>query len=181
MLTGMRTAVHGDVHVHYGQIYVHSEGGEPFEGDLPACFAGQRNGLCGAAVPGTLFLLTGLHTGDVGFTAEAHETEPPDAGGEDVVEASFRAQGPARLVTWGGEDWWDLGLAPGDYRVRYSATAMDAGREQATRLDGEPEEERYLLQFWPAPPAPDAVVRQHSAAAAYWHGFARKLPRPARG
>ncbi|WP_290058980.1 hypothetical protein [Amycolatopsis solani] len=162
----MRTVVHGDVHVHYGQIYVHSAGGEPFEGDLHACFAGQRNGLCGAAVAGTLFLLTGRHTGEVEFTAEVHETAPPDAGGEDVVEASFRAAGPARLVTWAGEEWWDLELPPGDYRVRYSATGMDDG-------DGP---ESSLLQFWPAPPAPDAVVRQTSAAAAYWHGFARKLP-----
>ncbi|MEU8633780.1 hypothetical protein AB0C38_16530 [Amycolatopsis sp. NPDC048633] len=174
----MRTVVHGDIHVHYGQLYVHSEGGEPFEGDLSACFAGQRNGLCGAAVAGTLFLLTGLHTGEVGFTAEVHETEPPGAGGEDVVEAPFRAEGRAMLVTWGGGDWWDLELAPGDYRVRYSATAMDAGREQDTRLDGEPARDSYLLQFWPAPPAPDAVVRQHSAVAAYWHDFARKLPPP---
>lgn len=168
----MRTVVHGDVHVHYGQLYVHSEGGEPFEGDLSACFAGQRNGLCGAAVAGTLFLLTGLHTGEVGFTAEVHETEPPDAGGEDVVEASFRAEGRSKLVTWGGEDWWDLELAPGDYRVRYSGTEMDAGDES--------ERNSYLLQFWPAPPAPDAVVRQRSSAAAYWHDFARKLPPPPR-
>ncbi|WIX97890.1 hypothetical protein QRX60_27830 [Amycolatopsis mongoliensis] len=174
----MRTVVHGDVHVHYGQLYVHSEGGEPFEGDLSACFAGQRNGLCGAAVAGTLFLLTGLHTGEVGFTAEVHESEPPGSGAEDVVEASFRAEGRAMLVTWGGEDWWDLELAPGDYRVRYSGTGMDAGREQDTRVGGEPERDRYLLQFWPAPPAPDAVVRQSSSAAAHWHDFARKLPPP---
>lgn len=177
-MAGMRTVVHGDVHVHYGQIYVHSEGGEDFEGDLSACFAGQVNGLCGAAVPGTLFLITGLHTGHVGFTAEVHESEPPDAGGEDVVEASFRVEGRAMLVTWGGGDSWDLELEPGDYRVRYSATAMDAGREQDTRLDGEPGKDRYLLQFWPATPAPDSVVRQHSAIAAYWHGFARELPPP---
>jgi hypothetical protein len=58
MMGRMRTVVHGDIHVHYGQIYVHDETGEPSEGDLTACFAGQRNGLCGAAVPGTLVLLT---------------------------------------------------------------------------------------------------------------------------
>lgn len=178
MLTAMRTVVHGDVHVHYGQIYVHDEAGEPFEGDLHACFAGQRNGLCGAAVRGTLFLITGLHTGEVGFTAEVHAAEPPDSGGEDVVEASFRAEGRTRLVTWGGSDWWDLELAPGDYRVRYSGTAMDAGRERDTRLGGEPRQDNYLLQFWPAPPAPDVVVRESSAIAAYWHGFARDLPPP---
>ncbi|MFJ1764597.1 hypothetical protein ACIOD2_30035 [Amycolatopsis sp. NPDC088138] len=172
----MRTVVHGDVHVHYGQIYVLSEGDDPFEGDLTACFAGQRNGLCGAASPGVLFLITGLHTGTVGFTAEVHDTEPPDAGGEDVVEAPFRVEGPARLETWGGGDWWDLELPPGDYRVRYGGYGMDAGRELDTRLDGEPGQDRYLLQFWPAPPAPDIVVRQHSAIAAYWHGFAREQP-----
>jgi hypothetical protein len=177
MMGRMRTVVHGDVHVHYGQIYVHDEAGDPFEGDLTACFAGQRNGLCGAAVPGHLFLITGLHTGDVGFTAEVHEAEPPDAGGEDVVEASFRAEGGTRLVTWGGEDWWDLELTPGEYRVRYSGTGMDAGRD--IRLGDEPGQDSYLLQFWPAPSAPDVVVRESSAAAAYWHGFARELP-PAR-
>ncbi|MDT7796840.1 MAG: hypothetical protein QOI78_273 [Actinomycetota bacterium] len=174
----MRTVVHGEVHVHYGQIYVHSEGGDPFEGNLTACFAGQRNGLCGAAVPGALWLVTGLHTGFVGFTAEVHDTEPPDAGGEDVVEAPFRVESAARLVTWGGEDWWDLELPPGDYRVRYSGSGMDAGRDRDTRMDGEPPLDRYLLQFWPAPPAPDIVVRQRSAIAGYWHGFAREQPTP---
>ncbi|QKV79625.1 hypothetical protein [Amycolatopsis sp. Hca4] len=174
----MRTVVHGDVHVHYGQIYVHDERGAPFEGDLAACFAGQRNGLCGAAVPGHLFLITGLHTGEVGFTAEVHPAAPPDGGGEDVVEASFRAEGRTVLVTWGGEDWWDLELAPGDYRVRYSGTAMDAGRARDTRLGGEPRQDSYLLQFWPAPPAADVVVRRTSEIAAYWHGFARGLPPP---
>jgi hypothetical protein len=178
MLTAMRTVVHGDVPVHYGQIYVHDENGEPFEGDLTACFAGQRNGLCGAAVPGTLFLITGLHTGEVGFTAEVHSSEPPDSGAEDVVEVSFRAEGRTVLVTWGGSESWDLELAPGDYRVRYSGTAMDAGRDRDTRPGGEPPLDSYLLQFWPAPPAPDVVVRESSAIAAYWHGFARDLPPP---
>jgi hypothetical protein len=177
-MTGMRTVVHGEIYVHYGQMYVHSEGGATFEGDLPACFAGQRNGLCGAAVPGTLFLITGLHTGEVGFTAEVHETEPPDDGGEDVVEASFRAEGRTMLVTWGGEGW-DLELAPGSYRVRYSGTGMDAGHGLDTRAGDEPPRDSYLLRFWPAPPSPDVVVRETSATAAYWHGFARNLPPPA--
>ncbi|WP_244211159.1 hypothetical protein [Amycolatopsis kentuckyensis] len=174
----MRTVVHGDVHVHYGQSYVHDDKGEPFEGDLHACFAGQRNGLCGAAVRGTLFLITGLHTGEVGFTAEVHDAEPADGGADDVVEASFRAEGRTVLVTWGGSDWWDLELTPGDYRVRYSGTAMDAGRDRDTRLRDEPPLDSYLLQFWPAPAAPDVVVRETSAIAAYWHGFARDLPPP---
>ena len=35
------------------------------DADLAAAFAGQRNGLCGAAVPGRLWLITGRHTGTV--------------------------------------------------------------------------------------------------------------------
>ncbi|WP_326835340.1 hypothetical protein VSH64_10495 [Amycolatopsis rhabdoformis] len=174
----MRTVLNDDLHVHYGQCYVHSEGGDPFQGRRTACFAGQRNGLCGAATAGTLYLITGLHTGNVGFRVEVHDTEPPDQGAEDVVEVSFRVEGASRLVTWGGESSWDLDLAPGDYRVRYAGTAMDAGHTRDTRPAGEPERDHYLLQFWPAPPAPDAIVRRTSAIAEYWHDVARKLPPP---
>jgi hypothetical protein len=72
-----------------------------------------------------------------------------------VVEASFR---PATAkVQWGGESW---PLAPIDYRVRYSATGMDRARGRYTLL--EPPVDRYLLQLWPAPPAPDAVIRETS-------------------
>lgn len=31
-LAAMRTVVHSEVYVHYGQIYVHDEAGAPFEG-----------------------------------------------------------------------------------------------------------------------------------------------------
>lgn len=39
--------------VHYGQLSVESD---VEIGDMGECFGGQRNGLLGAAVPGTLFL-----------------------------------------------------------------------------------------------------------------------------
>jgi hypothetical protein len=55
---------------------------------------------------------------------------------------------------------------------------MDEGHDQDTRMDEDPEVDRYLLQFWPGPPAPDRVVKQTSATAAYWHGFAREQPPP---
>ena len=64
----MPTLVSQDVWVTYGQFYVAS--GPGMHGLLEECFAGQRNGLCGAAVPGFLFLITGLHTGEVGLTVE---------------------------------------------------------------------------------------------------------------
>ncbi|MFF8911503.1 hypothetical protein [Streptomyces olivaceoviridis] len=175
----MRRPVTGEVHVHYGQIYVESDP-DSVNPDLSEAFAGQSGGLCGAAVPGVLWLITGLHTGNVGFTVEVHDHAPAlDPAWEDVVEVSFRPVSEhTSLVQWAGEAAWDLGLARTDHRVRYCARGMDEGRELDTRVAGEPQADSYLLQFWPAPPGPDRVVRQTSRIAAYWHRYARELPPP---
>lgn len=80
----MRRPVTGEVHVHCGQIYVESDPNGTIP-DLSEAFAGQSGGLCGAAVPGVLWLITGLHTGNVGFLVEVHnEDPPPDPVWEDV-------------------------------------------------------------------------------------------------
>ncbi|MFD8225918.1 hypothetical protein ACFV16_17285 [Streptomyces massasporeus] len=175
----MRRPVEGEVHVHYGQVYVESDpdGQVP---DLAEAFAGQRAGLCGAATPGFLWLNTGLHTGDVGFTVEVREQAPPlDPQWEDVVEVSFHpASARSALVQWAGEDSWDLDLERTDHRVRYCARGMDRARETDTRSAGEPQLDRYLLQFWPAPPEPDRILKETSRTAAYWHRYARTLPPP---
>ncbi|MCB5169133.1 hypothetical protein LG634_30540 [Streptomyces bambusae] len=174
----LRTPVAGEVDVHYGQICVESDVGTPGV-DFSGAFAGQRTGLCGAAGPGALLLLTGMHTGSVGFTVEVHDQAPPlDAGWEDVVEVSFRpaAEG-CGLFEWGGASW-ELGLAVTDYRVRYSARGMDEGNRADTRHEGDPPLDSYLLQFWPAPPAPDALLRHTAEVSAYWHDWAVRLPPP---
>lgn len=173
----MRTLMTGPVWLSYGQITVEST--SEFA-DLGECFAGQRNGLCGAAVEGKLLLITGLHTGTVGFTAELHDDEPPvDDTWEDVVEASYRPLVRPTLSGLDSSDSWDLELDLVDYRVRYSAWGMDAGHQAGPPMDGEPLVDRYLLQFWPARAAPDRVVKETSKQAAYWHKFARAQPTPA--
>lgn len=166
-----------DVYVHYGQFSVLSQPELNIDGEVRA---GQVNGLCGAAVPGSLFLVTGLHTGEVRLTVELHDRPVPLADEwEEVVEVSFRPEtGSVRLVQWAGEASWPLALAEVDYRVRYCATGMDAASDQDSRFDDEPRFDRYLLQFWPAPPAPDAVLRQTSDSAAYWNAHAKTLPPP---
>jgi hypothetical protein len=175
----VRRPVEGEVHVHYGQIYVESDP-DGFGPDLAQAFAGQSAGLCGAATPGALWLTTGLHTGNVGFTVEVHDQAPPlDPVWEDVVEVSFRpVSAGSALVQWAGEASCKLGLEETDYRVRYCARGMDEAHRRDTRLHDEPRLDCYLLQFWPAPPAPDRVLKQTSATAAYWHDYARRQPAP---
>ncbi|MGW6790744.1 hypothetical protein [Streptomyces chartreusis] len=173
----MRRPVDGEVHVHYGQIYVESDP-DSFGPGLAEAFAGQSAGLCGAAIPGALWLSTGLHTGSVGFSVEVHDQAPPlDAAWDDVVEVSFRpVSSRSALVQWAGEASWELDLEERDYRVRYCAKGMDEARQQDTRLDGKPQLDCYLVQFWPAPPTTDRVLKQTSQAAAYWHDYARRQP-----
>ncbi|MEU6062475.1 hypothetical protein [Streptomyces sp. NPDC047097] len=175
----MRVPVEGEVWVHYGQLYV--ESGEVDHAGLHEAFAGQVSGLCGAAVPGALLLTTGLHTGRVGFRVEVHDRAPElDPAWEDVVEVSLLPKpGRCSLVVWGEHDSYTLGLPATDHRVRYCAYGMDRGKELDTRGGGMPQVDRYLLQFWSAPPEPDRVLRQTSQSAAYWHGFAREQPSPA--
>jgi hypothetical protein len=175
----MRTVLDAEVHVHYHQLYVESDVDDEVYGMQEAA-GGQANGLCAAAIPGFLHLITGLHTGHVGFTVEVHDDEPPlDDTWEEIVEVSFTpATEETLLVEWGGGDCWPLDLAPVPHRVRYCATGMDEADAADTRIEPEPQYDRYLLQFWPAPPAADRVVKQTSEIAAYWHGVARELPAP---
>ncbi|WP_405658496.1 hypothetical protein OG379_01715 [Streptomyces sp. NBC_01166] len=180
MGVAVRRPVEGEVHVHYAQIYVQSDP-DSCGPDLAEAFAGQSAGLCGAATPGALWLTTGLHTGCVRFTVEVHDQAPPilDAVWEEGVEVSFRpVSARSMLVQWAGEASWELDLEETDYRVRYWAKGMDEAHQQDTRLNDEHQLDRYLLQFWPAPPALDRVLLQTSAYAAYWHDYARRQPPP---
>jgi len=162
------------VHVHYGQVYVTS--GDTWDLPLPRnAFRGQLNGLCGAADAGRLFLVTGLHTGDVGFRVELWDGEPTlDERWEEVVEVSFTPSGAGVALTqWAGERSFSLNLPKADYRVRYCARGMQAGRDADTLLEGPPLDV-YCLAFWAAAPAPDRIVRQTSAVAEYWHSARAK-------
>jgi hypothetical protein len=182
----MRTLFDDEVWVNYGQIYVISDDLL----DMTEAFAGQSNGLCGAGVPGGLFLLTGTHTGNVRFTVELHDDEPPVASTdwEEVVEVSYTPITPeVQLVQWAGEQSWPLNLrqrertAPAGYRVRYCASGMAHSRETHGTEYGDPALDRYLLCFWPVGDGkarPDAVLRQTTATAAYWHDHARGVPPP---
>lgn len=159
----------GPLYVYYCQAYM----GDPEHyAALDECFAGQTNGLCGAAAPGQLHLCTGLYCGDVHITVDVREAAPPLdlSAWEEVVEATFIALPDRAVVLY---DWYrntvcELPLKPGTYRVRYCARNMDAAHALDTLVDGEPVDS-YALIFWPAPPAPDTILKQTSQDAAYRH------------
>lgn len=166
----------GTFRVHYGQAYVLAP--DRANSDLEEAFVGQQNGLLGAAVPGQLWLTTGLHTGNVGLRIECVDGAPAlDDSWEDIVEASFTpGDAEAALTGWAGEsEPVRLGLGVAPYRVRLCATSMDEGRRADTLLDDENPKDRYQLAFWRAEPEADVVIKQTSEIAAYWHRWARSL------
>ncbi|MFG2784800.1 hypothetical protein ACGFY7_44140 [Streptomyces prunicolor] len=169
----MKVLVSDEVQVDYGQIFV--ESGED-DCDLHDAFAGQEGvGLCGGGQAGMLLLLTGLRIGGVDFTAELHDSRPElDETWEEIVEVPFRPVSEETVLRqWNGKNRWELELEERDYRVRYSAIGMDAGRSKDVREDDEPPtDDRYLLQIWPAAPEPARLLQQTSRTAANWHAFA---------
>jgi hypothetical protein len=167
----MRVVYDGPVFVEYGQASLAGEWGPA---DLDEMFAGQVQGLCGTAVPGLVQLLTGTHTGDVVMRVELHDSEPTYGDDwEDVVEASWTATG-GRVVLAGlmSASAVEFDLPRRDYRIRY------AGRDMDHESDEDLPPDTYLLQLWPAPAAPDVVLRETSGVAAQWHAYVRGDPPP---
>jgi hypothetical protein len=166
----------GELDVHYGFASVHAGDDPP---DLIDARGGQSNGLCGAAIQGALSLVTGLHTGAVPLRIEFTDDEPPlDDAWEDVVEVSFTTSTKKLLLSTFEAAMPLRLLRAGTFRVRYCGTGLDPANKTDVRSEGDPELDRYLLQFWPAPHAPDAIVRETSDIARYWHGVARETPAP---
>ncbi|MEU7751191.1 hypothetical protein [Micromonospora sp. NPDC049171] len=202
----MRVLFDGEAPVAYGQIYVASselpDMDRAFAGQVNGlCGAGQPGALflMTGTHTGRVRFTIEVHDGEPPAAAEMWE---------EVVEAPFLLRaGVVDLVPWGDGALARLPLIPEGqdtgrlpvYRVRYCATGMAEGsdpfggldpdeldEDDDTYLDRRPD--RYLLCLWPEgdtggdPSAggtrSDAILRQTSGAAAYWHTWARALPPP---
>lgn len=164
----------GTVEVQYGQVYIELDGS--FDGEMDKCFRGQNNGLCGAQMPATLFLMTGLHTGVVGMNIHLFDADPGiDESWEEIVEVSLEAsRGKITLLEWAADQGVTMIVPAGSYRARYQGRAMQTANELDTNVEDTPVD-TYRLDLWSAPPAPDLIVKQTSTIAAYWHDWASKL------
>ena len=142
-----------------------------FDGNFDHFFSGQVNGLVGASEPDGVYVNLARRSGGSPVRIILMDTPPAvDVGSwEDVVEVSFTLPEATemRWYTWAGESWGILDDLPaGSYRLRVSAKGRDKGHS------GEFSDhavDAYLLQMWPAPPQPDAVLSIGSEDASYWH------------
>ncbi len=154
----------------YGQFDIVWGGGFGFDGEFRQFFAGQSNGLVGAADANGVYLHFGRRSGGSSVRIELLTQQPPApvAPWEDVVEVSVHVTEHAEphWSSWAGESGGPLLLPPDTYRVRVSARGRDAGQ------DGEFAEDVvdfYLVEFWRAPFQPDSILSVGSANAEYWH------------
>jgi len=154
----------------YGQLDLGWSDAFGFDGDFDRFFAGQVNGLVGAGDDTGVYLNLARRSGGSRVRIELLERvpDPLQPEWEDVVEVSTAIPEGARprWSSWAGEDGGPLHIPAGTYRLRVSARGRDAGQ------DGEFAEgvvDTYLLELWPAPTAPDTIVRVGSHDAAYWH------------
>lgn len=163
---GVRVVFEGRMHVSYSQAYISS--GDSYS-TYDGAFDGQVNGLLGAGLPGALTMMTGVHTGSVGLRVMLAEQAPPlGQEWEDVVEVSYHPDdSDVSIAGCLSDTVCTFELAQTSYRVRLSARGMDAGRAADVVMEDEPLLDSYELAFWPADPAPDAIVRQGSEIAAY--------------
>ena len=168
MVAAVNVLYDGRLEVQYRQFYVYGrdEHVQPEYG-----FKDQSNGLCGAKVPGILFLTTGLHTGAIGLRVELHHSEPVlEDKWEDVVEVSYESTSSGvHIKQWDGLKI-PIDLPWGKYRVRYSGRGLDAASSADVVGVADPPIDHYLVQFWPSRESlEDRIVRQMSDQAAYWN------------
>ena len=170
----MKRIFDGRLWVSYGQFYIESSESSGYA--LEDCFVGQINGLCGAASKGSLFLLTGLHTGEIKFTLDVLDNAPSlDRIWEEIVEVSFTPTSEKLIIRqWNGECICKIPFSQQNYRVRYCACNMDRGHELDTYVEGNPVD-LYYLAFWPAKPTSDVILKQTSEVASYWHNWVTTL------
>ena len=171
--TSTREVFADKVFAQYGQAYVQAA-----NADFSAAHSkGQANGLCGAAIPGQLFLVFGTHTGHVHLSIRICSDEPTlSEEWEEVVEVPFSPPTGTEVgfVDWNREVWAPVPLLPGTYRARYSAKNFRLAELGDQDFDPSGEcVERYELVFWPAPIRADAILKVTSLHAKYWHEVAQ--------
>lgn len=178
----MKKLFGGNLAIEYGQFYIDVAASDEDEFDEDhlepdSAFDGQENGLCGASQSGKLFFVTGIQNGVIKIDCEFHDSEPSleESYGE-AVEVSFEVGDKSvSLCEWGHEETHLLALNKGQYRVRYLIQGMDKDYDDENSDDDDSywelplEGQAHLVQIWKAENKNDAILRQTTENALYWH------------
>ena len=173
----MQVLFDGHLRVDYGFAFLKPASSDA-EARLIECRGGQSNGLCGAAEEGVVALTFGTSMGRLPFRIELWPAAPAiGTEWEDVVEVSFVVEDTEPLVLSTFDDGHTIDDLQGTYRVRYNVSGLDDAHQMLE--EGEDPADRTLLQLWPDETwRPDAILRQTSDSAGYWHQTARETPAP---
>jgi hypothetical protein len=113
-----------------------------------------------AEVPQWIAVLTGAHAGPVDVRVACLEAAPTvEEDWEEVVEFSVATADVLGVVEVDGDPRLTITNDPGQYRLRLSRRGPEAG---ARRYSAGPRSkilEHFLIEVWPAPPTPPAVLR----------------------
>ena len=141
------------------------------DGERPLTPPGYANTLI-AVAPGYATVATGIAMGDVRLTVEVRQDPPPVdvADWEEAAEVTLESPtGRMRIATADDGDPTPpfpvlTPNGPGYYRIRVHARGRDNAIDQTA---DEPVED-YLVQVWPAPPAPQKIYKQTDRYGAQW-------------
>lgn len=153
---GLVAEVRDLVHISHHVLLLSEDGWHPGDG-LPVA----TNGLVGSAGRCTV-IYTGIHSGVVELTVQVRSAPPQgvDLDWDEVVEIVLRAAGEVRVASLMADVPATFpALTSGrarSYRLRVHARGRD------TDIDGTAFApcEHYLVQVWPAGPAPEVVYKQ---------------------
>ncbi|MFC8193151.1 hypothetical protein ACFUMH_15965 [Cellulomonas sp. NPDC057328] len=164
-------SVEGAVTADYSQVELHvGEGGAVGVEDAVGLVLVLDREYLGDVTPYAILSVARQH-GDVPVRVEVHDAPPSTALRWDAVtEFSVRTGDVVTVTGWAGASPLAVPVPAGaDLRVRYAVLDGQAGSDQFAdgRWD-EPPAETYVLQLWPGPPAPAALVSASSPWSQYW-------------
>lgn len=153
----------GEVDASYSQVELHPGVGAWVHGPVDLGLASDEHG-------DAVTLVVPREYGTVRAEIQIAEEAPPvEPDWDAVVEWSLRTGDGVALTGWAGAGLIQVPVpADVELRVRY---VVLGGQEESDgwHSPGSPTgQDRYLLQLWPAPPAPPQVVRATVPWSQYW-------------
>jgi len=165
----------GPLGIGYGQFYIDyldEDKGTPL---LDEAMENQTNGLCGEVDHGELVFIAGIQVGIIHLEVHMYDIEPAlDESFQDIVDVSTQFSKPPILCEWAHDDTHELKIPNGTYRIRYCINGLDIDPDCYDEDDQPFKHQKYLIQIWPSPLAPDQIIKNETETGLYWHNASKE-------